>query len=66
MGTPMITLATAHPAKFGSTVEQAIGKQPDLPPSLAELEGKPTRCEVMDCSVESIQAYIKSHALKRP
>ena len=65
-GVPMVCLATAHPAKFGSTVEQAIGKQPDLPPSLAELEGKPTRCEVMDCSVESIQAYIKSHALKRP
>lgn len=65
-GVPMVCLATAHPAKFGSTVEQAIGKQPDLPPSLAELEGKPTRCEVMDCSVESLQAYIKSHALKRP
>ena len=65
-GVAMVCLATAHPAKFGSTVEQAIGKQPDLPPSLAELEGKPSRCEVLDCSIEALMAYVESHALSRP
>lgn len=65
-GVPMVCLATAHPAKFGATVEQAIGRQPDLPPSLAELEGKPSRCEVMDCSIDALMAYIESHALSRP
>ncbi|MGI9571588.1 MAG: threonine synthase [Desulfobulbia bacterium] len=65
-GVPMVCLATAHPAKFGATVEQAIGRQPDLPPSLAELEGKPSRCEVMDCSIDALMAYIERHALSRP
>ncbi len=33
---PGIVLATAHPAKFASTVAAAIGKDPDMPPQLAE------------------------------
>ena len=65
-GVAMVCLATAHPAKFGATVEQAIGRQPDLPPSLSELDGKPTRCEVMNCSIEELMAYIESHALNGP
>ena len=65
-GVPMVCLATAHPAKFGATVEQAIGTQPELPPSLAELEGKPSRCEVIDCSIDALKSYIERHALNRP
>ena len=65
-GVPMVCLATAHPAKFGATVEQAIGTQPELPPSLAELEGKTSRCEVMDCSIDALKNYIERHALNRP
>jgi threonine synthase len=30
--TPMITLATAHPAKFPDAVEAATGIRPPLPP----------------------------------
>ena len=66
LGVPMVCLATAHPAKFGNTVEQAIGTAPDLPASLAELEGKPTRCEVMECSIEALTSYIESQALTGP
>ncbi len=33
---PGVILATAHPAKFSSTVSQAIGRCPELPPQLAE------------------------------
>jgi threonine synthase len=65
-GVPVVCLATAHPAKFGTTVEQAIGRQPDLPPALAGLAQKPTRCEVMDCSVETIMAHIQQHGLSLP
>ncbi len=65
-GVPVVCLATAHPAKFGATVEQAIGRQPDLPPALAGLAEKPTRCEVMDCSVETIMAHIEQHGLSLP
>ena len=31
---PGIVLATAHPSKFGSTVAQAIGKEPEMPQRL--------------------------------
>ena len=40
---PMITLATAHPAKFPGAVEAACGVRPALPPHLAELFDKPER-----------------------
>ena len=33
---PGIVLATAHPAKFGSTVAKAIGKEPEVPLQLTE------------------------------
>jgi threonine synthase len=33
---PGIVLATAHPAKFGGSVAQAIGKEPEAPPQLTE------------------------------
>ena len=65
-GVPMVCLATAHPAKFGATVARAIGRPPELPSSLAELEGKPSRCEVMDCSIEALKSYLESHAQKSP
>ncbi|MCB1333290.1 MAG: threonine synthase [Roseivivax sp.] len=35
--TPMITLATAHPAKFPDAVERASGIRPPLPPRMADL-----------------------------
>ncbi|MEM9431741.1 MAG: threonine synthase, partial [Pseudomonadota bacterium] len=34
---PMITLATAHPAKFPDAVERAVGIRPPLPPHMAGL-----------------------------
>jgi threonine synthase len=33
---PTVLLATAHPAKFGDTVEKAIGKEVELPDALKE------------------------------
>ena len=33
----VVTLATAHPAKFPAAVEQAIGIRPELPEHLADL-----------------------------
>ncbi len=35
--TPMVTLATAHPAKFPAAVKQASGVHPALPPRMADL-----------------------------
>jgi threonine synthase len=59
---PMICLATAHPGKFGAAVTRAIGEQP-LPPSLAALQGRPTRCEILAASAPVIKEFIDAHAL---
>ncbi|HWI40367.1 MAG TPA: threonine synthase [Verrucomicrobiae bacterium] len=59
---PLICLATAHPAKFGEAVEEATGRTPELPPSLASLEGLPTRCGVVDPDLPTLRAFIESHA----
>ena len=62
-GIPTVCLATAHPAKFAATVEQAIGRPLDLPASLAALLDLPTRCEIMPADRQEIQTYIANHAL---
>ncbi len=40
---PMITLATAHPAKFPDAVEAATGIRPPLPNRMADLYDRPER-----------------------
>ena len=45
--TPVVALATAHPAKFPDAVERATGAAPALPPHLADLmerDGARSRC----------------------
>lgn len=53
-----ICLATAHPAKFGEAVKQAIGREPDTPPSLADLMDRPSRCTVLDATSEAVKHHI--------
>ncbi len=53
-----ICLATAHPAKFGDAVRQAIGREPDMPPSLAGLMDRPSRCTVLDADVTAVKAFM--------
>jgi threonine synthase len=60
---PVICLATAHPAKFGEAVQKATGRQVQLPPALAGLADKESRCEVMDPDVGQVKEYIRKHAL---
>ena len=56
-----ICLATAHPAKFSETVEKALGTAVTLPESVKALEGKPTRCEIMDANLEKVREFIVAH-----
>jgi threonine synthase len=60
---PIVCLATAHPAKFGEAVAGAIGHPPVLPPALARLQGRKTRCEVMEAHVEKVRDFIAQNAL---
>ncbi|MBV6307118.1 threonine synthase [Candidimonas humi] len=61
-GIPMLVLETALPAKFGSTIEEAIGEPAPIPEKLRGLADLPQRVEVMDCDAALVRAYIESHA----
>jgi threonine synthase len=60
---PMVCLATAHPAKFGAAVQQAIGRQPDMPASFRDLDKKESRCRVLDADVAQVRAFIEENAI---
>ncbi len=64
-GIPVVCLATAHPAKFGDTVEKAIEDSIQLPSALADIMDKDSRCEYLDASAKKIKAYIEEHGIKR-
>src|SRR5690606_31849062 len=57
-GVPMITLATAHPAKFPDAVEQAVGLRPDLPPHMARLFDLPERLDRVENDNEALKSLI--------
>jgi len=58
---PMITLATAHPAKFPDAVEKASGIRPPLPPRMADLYDRPERVSRIDNDLAAIETHIKGH-----
>ena len=58
-GTPMITLATAHPAKFPDAVERATGVHPPLPERMADLYERPERVTHVENDLGAIETLIK-------
>lgn len=56
--TPMVTLATAHPAKFPDAVEAATGLRPPLPARMADLFDRPERITRMTADRVAMQALI--------
>lgn len=61
-GVPMLVLETALPAKFASTIVEALGAEPPRPPGTEGIEALPKRFEVMPADVERIKAFIAAHA----
>ncbi len=58
--TPMVVLATAHPAKFGDAIEAATGQAPEVPARLAGLEELEERFDVLPNDLATVQAYIRN------
>ncbi len=56
---PMITLATAHPAKFPDAVEAATGIRPPLPPRMADLYERDERLTRVPNDLEALKTHIK-------
>ena len=63
-GVSTICLATAHPAKFGPTVEKAIAQPLALPRSLADVMTREGRYEIMAARQQEVMAYLNQHAIK--
>ena len=56
---PMVTLATAHPAKFPDAVESATGFRPPLPKHMADLYDRPERVTEVKNDLVALQTLIK-------
>ena len=57
--TPMITLATAHPAKFPDAVQAAMGVRPPLPERMADLYTRPERLTRVPNDLGALQDLIR-------
>ena len=62
---PMVTLATAHPAKFTDAVERATGVRPGLPPRVGDLYEREERFAVLDASFAAVTGHIAERAVPR-
>ena len=56
---PMITLATAHPAKFPDAVQSASGIRPALPPRMADLFDRDERVTRVPNDLAALQTLIR-------
>src|SRR3546814_12694669 len=56
---PVVTLATAHPAKFRDAVERATGIRPSLPARIAGLFDREERYDTLPAELGAIEAYIE-------
>jgi threonine synthase len=61
---PMITLATAHPAKFPDAVEAATGTRPPLPNRMADLYDRPERVTEVANDLAAIEDLIRERRAK--
>ena len=57
-GAPVVTLATAHPAKFHDAVMRATGVHPALPAHLADLLDRPERTRTVANDLAAVQALV--------
>ncbi len=57
---PVVTLGTAHPAKFPDSVEAATGVRPPLPAHLADLFERPERTQTLPNDLAAVQAFVRS------
>jgi threonine synthase len=57
-GERIVCLETALPAKFESTIVEALGTVPARPAAYAGIEARPQRCAAMPADVERVKRYL--------
>ena len=61
---PVVTLATAHPAKFRDAIERATGVRPALPARVGDLFSREERYATLGGDYASIATYVAEHAIE--
>jgi threonine synthase len=59
---PVVTLATAHPAKFPEAVERATGQRPTLPTRVGDLFEREEKYETLPGTFEAVTEFVAAHA----
>jgi len=62
---PVVTLATAHPAKFRDAVERATGQRPSLPSRIGDLFEREERLVELPGDYAAIAGHVAAHAVPR-
>jgi len=62
LASPVISLATAHPAKFPDAVNEAIGKDVATHPTLERLTSRLTRKRVLAADEDVVKKYLAENA----
>ncbi|MGO4869238.1 MAG: threonine synthase [Roseiarcus sp.] len=57
--TPVVALATAHPAKFPDAVERAIGQRPLLPTHLRDIDSRQERFSVLPNDAAAVAQFVR-------
>jgi len=60
--TPVVTLATAHPAKFPEAVERSTGHRPSLPARVGDLFDREEKCVALPGEYDAVAEFVASHA----
>ena len=60
---PVVTLATAHPAKFRDAVERGTGQRPLIPARIDGLFEREERFATLPATIEAIEAYVAEHSM---
>jgi threonine synthase len=60
-GVPMLVLETALPTKFAATIHEALGREPERPAALRDIESLPKRFTVMPVDASRVKDYIVRH-----
>ncbi len=60
----VVSLGTAHPAKFPAAVKKAIGIDPPLPPHLADLFSRQERYQVLPNDLNKVQDFVRAGVKK--
>lgn len=55
---PMLVLETALPIKFASTIQEAVGKEPECPVAYADIASMPQHVDVLPADVVILKNYI--------